>query len=131
MRRRFRIITAALAMTSGVALACGVCIDDKVAAVYDHAVMQQAVKAGKLVVYCELHGPFAVQALAPRARRAVQALQGIDQATVRTSDDLPVISFVVDPARQRPEAVVAALRERLAADKIVPTLLKVMPGAAL
>lgn len=131
MNARFGMIAAALALSSSVALACGVCIDDKVAAAYDHDTVQRAVHAGKQVVYVELSGPLEVHALAPRARRAMQALPAIDQSTVRTSDDIPVISFAVDPARQSPDAAVAALRQRLEADRIVPTLLKILPTAGL
>ena len=124
---RWRFGAAVLLMVSGAALACGVCVDDKVAAVYDHDVMQQAAKSGSVVVFCELSGPFEAHVLAPRAKRAAQALPGVDSASVRTSNELPAISFVVDPARQKPEAAVNALRQRMASEGIVPKLLKVIP----
>jgi hypothetical protein len=134
MNKRLCIAAAALLIATGAtgpAVACGVCIDDKVAAVYDHDVMQQATKAGRLVVFCELSGPYEPQVLAPRGKRAAQALTGVDSKSVRTSDHLPAISFVVDPARQNPDAAVAELRQRLAQDRIVPKLLKIIPGPAL
>lgn len=131
MKQRWRIAAAALFIASGTALACGVCIEDKVAAVYDHGVVQQAAKDGRLVVFCELSGPFEASALAARTKRAAQALPGVDRDSVRTSNDLPAISFVIDPRQQTPNAVVAALRRELAGDSIVPKLIRVMPSAGL
>lgn len=120
------MLAAVLAAAPQFAAACGVCIDDKVAAVYDHAIVQQAMEKGRVVVFCEIAGPQQARAIAPQARRAAQDLQGVDRASVRTSDELPVLSFVLDPARQSPSAALAKLQQRLAADGIRPTLLRVM-----
>ena len=37
-------------------LACGVCAEDKMAATYDHAVVQRAAAQKRLVVYCDVQG---------------------------------------------------------------------------
>lgn len=126
MKASVWILAAALSATPRLGIACGVCIDDKVAAVYDHAVVQQAMATGRVVVFCEVAGPSQPQALAPQARRAAQALRGVDRASVRSSDELPVLSFALDPARQSPAAALAGLRQRLAADGISITLLRVL-----
>lgn len=129
VNRKLTAASMLLALGSGTAAACGICIEDKVAAVYEYAVVQQAMKDGRIVVFCELAGPFETHALTEHARRAAQALPGVDVASVRIANELPVISFTVDPARQKPDTAVDALRQRMAGDKIVPALLKIMPGS--
>jgi hypothetical protein len=128
MKFRLPMAGCVLAAAFGAAFACGVCIDDKVAAAYDHDVVQRAVQAGRLVVFCELSGPFEARSLAPHAKKAAATLPGVDPSSIRTSNDLPVISFTIDPARQTPDTAVAALRSRLTGERIVPTLLKALPS---
>lgn len=122
------VLASALATTTSIAIACGVCIEDKVAAVYDHAVLQQAVQARHLVLFCELNGPFESRVLARRAKQAAEALPNVDRASVRVSEELPALSFAMDPARQSADATVQAIANRLAAEGISVKLLRTMPS---
>ena len=61
--------------------ACGVCIEDKVAATYDHAVVQRAAATGKAMVYCEIHGSLDTR----RWQGAARQVRGLDPASVRVS----------------------------------------------
>ena len=125
----FRSLLAgcALAAACGSALACGVCIDDKVAAAYDHDVVQRAVKAGRQVVFVELSGPQEARALTASAKKAVASMPGVDPGSIRASEDLPIISFVIEPTRQQANASVEALRASLVAEQVVPVLLRILP----
>ncbi|QDZ28009.1 hypothetical protein [Noviherbaspirillum sp. UKPF54] len=118
-------LVAALAGT-GPAGACGVCIDDKVAAVYDHEQVTRALNKGRVVVVCELSGAQEAGQLAQQAGRAAQGLSGVEAGSVRASRELPVLSFVLDPAAQAPETAVDGLRQRLLRQGITPSLLKVL-----
>lgn len=126
MSKKASILAAALSCIAGAALACGVCIDDKVAAVYDHAQVQRALGKGKVVVVCELTGAQDAGTLTRQAGRAAQGLPGVEPGSVRASHELPVLSFVLDPAAQTPAAAVAGLRQRLQPSGVTPTLLKVL-----
>lgn len=108
------------------ALGCGVCLDDKVAAAYDHAVVQRALARGQVVVFCELKGLRDAGTLAQAAKQAARGLRGVDPASVRASRELAVVSFAVDPAVQTPAAAVAALQQKIKATGATPTLLKVL-----
>lgn len=120
------LMFAAALAAAPVALACGVCIDDKVASVYDHAQVQHAFAKGQAVVFCELAGPREAAALTRQAASAAHGLRGVAPDSVRTSRDLPVLSFALDPAVQAPGAAVAELRQRLQREHVTPSLLKVM-----
>jgi hypothetical protein len=106
-------------------LACGVCIEDRIAATYDHGVVQQAARDGRAVVYCALDGGFDVGHL----KRAARALPGVDARSVRVSTQPGALSFVVDTARQTPDGVVQKLRAALPRGAQVK-LLRVMSAPA-
>ncbi|KIF81450.1 hypothetical protein [Noviherbaspirillum autotrophicum] len=118
-------LVAALA-GAGPAGACGVCIDDKVAAVYDHEQVTRALNKGRVVVVCELTGAQEGGQLARQAGRTAQQLRGVEPGSVRAAPELPVLSFVLDPGAQSPETAVDGLRQRLRQQGITPTLLKVL-----
>jgi nucleotide-binding universal stress UspA family protein len=119
-------LTASMVCLAPAALACGVCVDDKVAAAYDHALVQRAFAQGRVVVFCELAGPRDAQALTREAQRSARRLRGVDPASVHASPDLPVVSFALDPGKQSAEAAVDALRQKLQAAGVSTTLLKVL-----
>lgn len=113
-----------LTLGPATALACGVCIEDKMAATYDHAVVTRAMEHRHVVVFCEIRG----EMQAARLRKAASRVAGIDIATVRTSAEPAALSFVVDPRKQSPEAAVARLQRALDA-KTKITLLRTLPAA--
>ncbi len=105
---------------------CGVCVDDKVASAYDHALVQHALKQGKAVVFCELTGPHEPQALLTAARRVLRKMRGVEQDSFRGSTATRTIAFALDPAVLKPAAALQALDKKLKAGGVVPSLLKVM-----
>jgi hypothetical protein len=110
MKRLARSCCGGLLMYGGLALACGVCIEDKVAATYDHAVVQRAAASGQVVVFCEIVGPVDAE----RIRNAARVVRGLDASSVRVSETPSAISFVVDPAKQSPQAAAGAIQRGLA-----------------
>jgi hypothetical protein len=108
------------------ALACGLCDEDKVAAVYDHAVIERAHARRHVVVFAM---PFA-SGISPAALAAVQraaaGAAGVDTATVRISHEPPALSFALDPRVQTPERALAVIARRAAAPGVRLSLLKVV-----
>jgi len=102
-----------LALAPG-AWACGACVEDKIAATYDYAVVQRAAAQGRVVVFCELKGPVQVAKL----RKATAGVSGVDPASVRISDNPAALSFVLNPARQSPKAAVMELQRQLPATHV-------------
>lgn len=121
-------VPAAMAMATGLLLgptawACNVCPEDKVAATYDHGVLQQAAAHSHTVVFCEVKGPFDPASLDDAARR----IDGIEADSVRTSTAPGAISFALDSSRHTPEAAVAKLQGAAPAGTRL-SILKTMDG---
>src|SRR4051812_15875614 len=96
------LIGTALLAVSTAALACGYCVEDKIAATYDHAVVTQAFARKHHVVFLHVDG----LAQSRRAlERAAYAAPGVDAGSVRVSADLLTVSFAYDPAQVKLGAI--------------------------
>ena len=119
------IAGAALCASS---LACGVCIEDKIAATYDHAVVTRAGAQGHLVVFGEIGGAVDMKALVKKIAPAATHVRGIDRGTVRTSVAPAAFSFALDPAAQTPKSAVADLQRGLRTQGATLSVLRVVSG---
>ncbi len=116
---------AALQGLSGGAHACGVCVEDRVAAVYDHAVVEGAARRGHAVAFLALEGAPALDAMRVRAvRDALVATKGVERATVRVSPESASCSFAFDPAHASQEALVTEVNRRMARHGVTVAPLK-------
>jgi hypothetical protein len=109
------------------ALACGVCVEDRLAAVYDHRVVERALGARHHVAFWGLEG--AVPGRDAKLREIVRSLDGItgvDRGTVRVSLEYGTMSFAFDPRRAPMRAVLRSAQHALAAGGLTPTLLRVI-----
>src|SRR4051812_17484781 len=110
-----RAAMAALLLVCGQALACGYCLEDKIAATYDHAVVTRALAQKHQVVFLHVEGA----ALSRKVlEEALYSAPGVDRGTVRISADLLTVSFAFDPARSTLGAIHARAEKRLAARRI-------------
>jgi hypothetical protein len=105
-----RAIALTLWIFSLPALGCGYCVEDKVAAAYDHAVVAKALGSGRHVAFLHVDGAPARKAL----EQALARTAGIERGTARISADLLTVSFAYDPRRATLGAIHAALEKRLA-----------------
>jgi hypothetical protein len=103
-----RAVLAAIAFGAWlpVAFACGTCAEDKIAATYDHATVQRAAAAGRVMVFCELAGPWDDAPL----KRAAARVRGLDVRSFRVAREPAALSFALDPKQQSPQAAVLALQ---------------------
>jgi len=121
--------TAAAIAASGAALACGVCIEDKVAATYDHAVVTQAKTKHRQVVFVAIDGPY-VADVGRRIAAAAANVRGVEAKTVRVSDSPAAFSFVVARS-EAPERAVAGFRDAVRDAGVRLTLVRVMRDGKL
>ena len=96
-----------LALTAPLAWSCGVCAEDKMAATYDHAVVQRANAKGHLIVFCELGGAVDAKRIAAAAARQ----RSVDRASIRVSRDPPALSFALDAKQQSAQSAAAAIQK--------------------
>jgi phage protein D len=113
---------------STVAMACGVCIEDRVAATYDYAVVTKAAAERKVMVFAAVDGQGTAKALAANAQRAAGKVAGVDRASVRSAaEPAAALSFALDPRAQTPEAALGAIAQYSAQKDMRLTLLRVVP----
>ena len=124
MASAFRRAAVLLAVAPA-AWACGVCIEDKVAATYDHEVVLRAAAKGKVMVFCEVAGPLDGR----QVRRAARKVRGLDPTSLRTSLQPAAVSFALD-AKQSPQAAVSALQRDIPAGTHVSIVRVIAPTAA-
>jgi hypothetical protein len=84
----------------GTATACGVCVEDKVAAVYDHGAVSRALGAGHAVVFFAIDGPLKPgQPTRLSIEKGAASAPGVDAGSVRLSVELASVALAYDPRR--------------------------------
>ena len=124
-----RLTTATAMIASGAALACGACVEDKVAATYDHAVISQAKAKPQQVLFVALDGPNAERA-AQRITAAAAKVRGVETKTLRMSAS-PAAFSIAAARSEPPERAVAAFRDALRDPAMQLTLVRVMRDGTL
>ena len=122
------ILAAALAGGAPVASACGVCVEDKVAATYDHAVIERATARRQQVVFVAVDGFVDGAALGRKVAKA--NVRGVVAGTVRVSAAPAAFSFVLD-AHEEPARAVAGFRRALADPRADLTLIRIVRDGKL
>ena len=121
-------LAAGLFFLSAQSLACGVCIDDKVASCYDHAVVTQAKARGHEVAFFAIEGGLPVNAqVRSQVLGAVQGARGVLRDSARVSLENAALSFAYDPQRATRTAIVSGIDRRLAARGLSLRYLRSMP----
>jgi hypothetical protein len=108
-------VVAAIACVATSALACGYCVEDKIAAAYDHAVIENASRRQHEVAFLsiELTRPAAKDAESA-LRRGVERIVGVDRGTVRIALEAGALSLAFDPRRVAPGSLLGSLDRELA-----------------
>jgi len=131
MKTRLSALVIACAIGApSAALACGACIDDSVAATYDHAVIHTAIQTRRQVAFVTIEGPVDATRLAKQVLAKAPRIRGVVSGTVRTSVAPPAFSFALD-GTQSPSAMVDAFRSAIAEPRAHLTLVRIMRDGAL
>lgn len=122
---RAALAAAMMAAVPAAALACGACIEDKIAATYDHAVVASAATHHRVVVFAAVDGPGDPDAGAKALAGAAARVAGVDRASIRTASSPRALSFALDPRAASPEKALAAI-EKGAAHGLRLALIRVL-----
>lgn len=126
-----RLLALAFLFASLNTWGCGYCVEDKIASVYDHALVTRAVGIGHHVAFYHLDGALAQNAATRRAlASAAESVPGVDQGSARVALETLTLSFAFDPRRTSLAAAQSALDRKLAARKVSAFPLRVIerPG---
>ena len=111
--------------------ACGYCIEDKIAAVYDHAVVTRATSQQHQVVFFALEGRIPAGEKSRRTLEAVvESVAGVDKGSARVSVASASLSAAFNPQRAPFASMERALSRKLAPRGLSVAILRVMeqPG---
>ena len=126
MSTRTALAALLLAAQGSGAFACGYCVEDKLAATYDHSVVTGAMQRGHAMVFLEAAGlERAEHGSAPALVATVEAVPGVDRGTVRISAAPPAVSFSFDSDRYAIAGAVREINRRLASRKLMLTVLRI------
>ena len=122
-------VVGAMLLAAGEAAACGVCLEDRVASCYDHAIVTGALDRGHYVAFFAIQGPVVRDADTARAViRAIESTSGVRNGTARVSLENAALSFAFDPARTSVARAQEEIARRLTTRKIALALLTVLDG---
>ena len=125
-----RNFAAALLLTlyGSASLACGHCAEDRIAAVYDHALLQQTIARKHQIAYFALEGRLLRNdALRHKISGLVAATPGVNKNSTRVSLEPGALAVTYDPQRDTAEALESLLQKRMRAMKLSVLLLQAPP----
>jgi len=106
-------------MSTSSVIACGHCIEDKVAAVYDHAIVAKAVHEKHVVAFFGIEGPLVVNSASKQEiQKMMSSINGIDPNTSRISLETGSISLAFNPAILTYPALLEGLDKKLKQKKL-------------
>jgi chloramphenicol 3-O-phosphotransferase len=131
MKPPLRLLACLMGACASVPLfACGVCVEDRVAATYDHAIITAAIARHQQVVFVGIDGPVAATDIARRIATAARKVPGLAPRSLRTSSAPLAFSFALDGS-QDTGAAVAPFRSAMADTRARLTVMRVMRDGKL
>ena len=128
---RTRALAAALATIAmscaAPAAACGFCIEDRVAAVYDQAAVEKAVREKRYVAFFGIEGE--APAMSPRAVATALEGAGAVRGTAKVSLADHACAVAYDPRRTTVRKIAEAAGKSLAAQGVSFTALRVIDAS--
>ena len=113
-----------LLLLSFSALACGYCLQDRIASVYDHVLVTQTRQLNQKMLYLVWDGPADHNEKTRRALIAITSrIKGVTKGSVRVSLEPPTIGLAFQPLSISREQIETALLQKLRAKQIVVSVL--------
>jgi hypothetical protein len=123
----FVLAAAFLTAAVPIAEACGFCHGDKVAAVYDAAMLAKAKSEGKHVAYAEVTGAVPDNLMTrDTLRRALAAQSAIDKASIRVSSNPAAVAFAFTPKKATAAQLLDQASKKLATQKWTLKILQIV-----
>jgi hypothetical protein len=126
----FRTVAAmAFALGSASALACGYCIEDRVAAVYDQALVDGALARRHEVAFLGIEARAVDAGVARAARGVLERVRGVDKGSARARAENAAIALTFDPSVTSLDKVVEAANRPLAGRGVTLSALRVIDAS--
>lgn len=113
-----------MAWLPSLSLACGHCLEDRIAAVYDHALMEKTIASKQKMLYFAWDGPVnRDETTRLRILRLSGFVSGITPQSVRVSIEPATMALAYGPLKTNPKRIESALEVIFSKEKIFLTLL--------
>jgi hypothetical protein len=131
LKRKLMVIVALIAAAPiALAWACGACDEDKIAATYDHAVIDRAIAKHHQVVFVAIDGYVSAAKITRRVAAAASKVRGVVTGSLRTSLAPPAFSFALD-GTQEPAGAMSDFEKAIGTRDARLTLVRVMRDGVL
>ncbi len=133
MRPGLQVVAVAMLVASvtSATWACGYCIEDKIAAVYDYDVVTRAFARKHAVAFFAIEGTIVSGDSSRRALRGMlESIPGVDKASVRVSVESASLSADFDPRRVSFASLERSLSRKLSTRGLSVSILRVMDQPA-
>ncbi len=125
------ILATALTLCALPGWTCGFCVEDKVAAVYDHAVVTAAIARRHQVAFFGIEGRLAGNAAEARGLERIAAgVHGVDDGSARVNTESASLSVAFDPASVSYAVLHRYLQRRFSPRGLVLLPLRIMEKSA-
>ncbi|MEZ0236752.1 MAG: hypothetical protein ACAH06_01695 [Methylophilaceae bacterium] len=118
-----------LALHSTAILACGHCVEDKIAAVYDHANVMQALERKHPIAFFAIDGPLA-DGTGRTLETLAESVTGVDKGSTRVSMESAAMAVAFNPERTTFAKVQKALERKFSGKKLTLQPLRIMDKPA-
>ena len=118
-----------LALHSTAILACGHCVEDKIAAVYDHAIVMQALERKHPIAFFAIDGPLA-DGTGRTLETLAESVTGVDKGSTRVSMESAAMAVAFNPERTTFAKVQKALERKFSGKKLTLQPLRIMDKPA-
>ena len=106
------------------ALACGYCLQDRIASVYDHVLVKQTKQLNQKMLYLVWDGPADHNEKTRRTLIGITSrIKGVTKGSVRVSLEPPTIGLAFQPLSISREQIETALLQKLRTKQIVVSVL--------
>jgi hypothetical protein len=128
---RAAVVGSLFSGLASTANACGYCMEDRIAAVYDHAVVMRAASQRHQVVFFALEGRIPAGEKSRRTLEAVvESVAGVDKGSVRVSVASASLSAAFNPQRAPFASMERSLSRKLEPRGLSVAILRVMDQPA-
>ena len=126
MKRYFRrsLLASFLFLLSSNVCACGYCLQDRIASVYDHVLVAKTKQLNQKMLYLVWDGPAARDETTKRHLIAIASrIQGVTKGSVRVALEPPTIGLAYQPSIISRERIETLLMQQLRSMNIVVSVL--------
>jgi hypothetical protein len=117
--RAAHLLASLLFISASSVIACGHCIEDKVAAVYDHAIVVKAVHEKHVVAFFGIEGPLVVNTASKQdIQKIIGSINGVDLNTSRISLETGSMSLAFNPTLLSYPTLLDSLDKKLKVKKL-------------